>query len=138
MRSVRSEHILLAALLAVPVAVALIGWPAFVRWAVGPLPEPTPEVAGASATLVILPAPPTRRPTVGAPPTAASRSTVVPTVGLTATATPIVATQATEASSASAPQNTPTPAVRANDPSAAVQDFYARVAAHDFTDAAAL
>ncbi len=138
MRSARSEHILLAAALAVPVLVAFIVWPAFERWVVGPSPKPAPEVAGASATSAAFAGTPVPRPTVGAPPTIASRSTVVPTVAVAPTQTAIAATQANGPNSASAPVSAPTPAVRASDPSAAVQDFYARVAAHDFQDAAAL
>jgi len=147
MRSARSEHILLAALLAVPVVVAFIVWPALVRWAVGPSPESAPEVAGASATSAAGASAPTPRPTVGAPPTIASHSTAVPTVAIAPTQSAIAATRANAPNSASAPVSAPTPAVRAadpsaavhaTDPSAAVQDFYARVAAHDFQDAAAL
>jgi cytoskeletal protein RodZ len=138
MRSVRSEHILLAALLAVPLAVAFLGWPALLQWAVGPSPEPTPEVAGASTTPAGLAAAPTRRPTVGAPATVASRSTALPTVGLAATPTTVATLQAEEPTSTPSPVNMSTSVVRADDPSSAVQDFYARVATHDFGDAAAL
>jgi cytoskeletal protein RodZ len=138
MRSARSEHFLLAALLAVPVVVAFIVWPAFARWVVGPSPGPGPEVAGASATSAAVAGTPVSRPTVGAPPTIASRSTVVPSVAVAPTQTAIAATQANAPNSAAAPVSAPTPAVRATDPSVAVQDFYARVAAHDFQDAAAL
>jgi cytoskeletal protein RodZ len=132
MRSARSEHILLAALLAVPLAVAFLGWSAFVRWAVGPSPQPTPEVAGATSVA----AAPTPRPTVGAPPTITSRPTTVPTESATAEPVAIASSQSDEPT---APAPTPVPAAPgASDPSTAVEDFYARVAAHDFTDAATL
>ncbi|MBV9174557.1 MAG: hypothetical protein JOZ81_31230 [Chloroflexi bacterium] len=123
MRSARSEHILLAALLLVPLVMAFLGWPAFMRWAAGPSPEATPAAAGAAATSTAVVGAPTSRPTQGVPPTVNSRPTAVPTVRVTATPVPVAATQATAG---------------ADDPSAAVQDFYARVAAHDFDDAAAL
>jgi cytoskeletal protein RodZ len=128
MRSLRSEHILLAVLMAVPLAVAFLGWSAFVRWAVGPAPVPTPDVVGASATAQILTASETRAPTVGARPTLVSQPTHVPTVSVAATPAPAVVNTPT-------PQ---TPAAGASDPSAAVKEFYARVAAHDFGDAASL
>ena len=143
MRSAQSEHILLAVLLAVPLAVAFVGWPAFVRWAVGPSAEPTPQVAGASATPAAVVAAPTPRPTtLSVPPTVASRATAIPTVSTALTPIPAAATQAPASASTSKPTaetvNAAAPVVRAEGPRAAVQDFYARVAAHDFDAAASL
>src|SRR3954447_24831680 len=100
MRSARSEHILLAILLAVPLAVAFLGWPAFVRWAVGPSPQPTPEVAGASATSGAVAGSPRLRPTVGAAPTITGRSSPVPTVRAAVTPRQVPATNASGATPA--------------------------------------
>jgi cytoskeletal protein RodZ len=153
MRSARSEHIVLAVLLLVPLAVAFIGWPMFVRWAAGPTPQPTPEVAGAEATSAAVAAAsqPTPKPTVGAPQTVVPRAVatqaaqvVQPTA--TQAAAPIAAAAQPTATRAPQAQATvvptlvqqPLPAPSADDPGAAVQDFYARVARHDFAGAAAL
>jgi hypothetical protein len=147
MRGARTEHVLLGALLLVPLAVAFIGWPVFVRWVVGPTPEPTPEVAGAEATSVAVAqvARPTVRPTVGAPATIAPRATVARAAPA---ATPVPAATAEVQAAAPQPaapapqvgrgQTAATPNGSTEDPSAAVQDFYARVAQHDFGAAAAL
>jgi cytoskeletal protein RodZ len=137
MRSAKSEHILLVALLAVPLAVVFLGWPAFARWAAGPSPAPTPEVAGASATSAPPASAPTRGPTPGVPATVASRATAGATLSTTATPGLVAATQANRSVSKPA-ANAPTPVVGADDPGAAVQAFYARVAAHDFDNAASL
>ena len=140
MRSARSEHILLAVLLVVPLAVAFLAVPALLRWAAGPSPEPTPEVAGATPQPLV--AAPTGRPTTGVPPTVASRPTTGATVSTPPTALPPTNAQAPESAPTpgpgSASLNTAAPVVRAEGPTAAVQDFYARVAAHDFNAAASL
>jgi cytoskeletal protein RodZ len=149
MRSARSEHLVIAVLLALPLVIALIGWPAFVRWAVDPGPRPTPEVAGAAATSVATAqgsgsataAPPTNaprarptQPAAATPATAATPTAVAqnaPQV-VRPTATPPPA-QATQVAAGTADSS-----ASAADPSAAVQDFYAHVAQHDFASAAAL
>jgi hypothetical protein len=146
MRTARSEHLLLLVLLAVPLAIAFIGWPAFARWAVGPGPQPTPEVAGAAATSVATAegARPTAQPTIGAPPTIQPRA--VATRPAPAQPTTVAAnTPEVAAATATPPQDVTSAAVRTpaggastDDPSAAVQDFYARVTQHDFASAAAL
>lgn len=142
MRSARSEHVLLAVLLAIPLGVAFFAWPAFVRWAAGPSPAPTPELAGANARSTAVVDAPTRRPTVGAPPTVDSRATPIPTVSADQTPVPAVTphavTSASAPNAASESVRPSTPVVRAEGPSATVQDFYARVAAHDFNAAASL
>ena len=112
----RFERYLLPLLLVIPVLVAVIGWPAFVNWAVGPPPAaPTPEVAGAAATSVATARAnaPTPRPTIGAP-------------------------RAPAAATAAPAQATPATAQASGDPSATVADFYNRVAQHDFASAAQL
>src|SRR5690348_242816 len=143
MRSARSERILLIVLLAIPLAVAFLGWPAFVRWAVGPSPQPTPAVAGARATAAPVAAAPTARST----PTVASRATATAVVAATTapTAIPTTVAAAQPAVDSTPPpkpaaqsQNLSTPVAGAEGPRAAVEDFYARVAAHDFEAAASL
>jgi hypothetical protein len=104
------EKALLPILLVIPVVLALVGWPMLVRWAAGP----TSEVAGVQATPQAM-----ATPTAEATPRAAS-------------------TQPTRAAS-TRPTPVATVAVATNiDPSAAVADFYARVAERDYTGAAAL
>src|SRR5437868_3949703 len=122
----RFERLLLPILLLVPIAVAVLGWPAFVNWVVGPPPpSPTPEAAGAAATSVATARAnaPTPRPTVGAPPTVTA-----PTATAAQRAAPTESASAERAATAES----------APDPSAAVTDFYTLVAQHDFTSAAQL
>src|SRR5439155_3815620 len=118
---------------AIPLLVAVIGWPLFVSWVAGPAPLPaTPEAAGAAATSVatagVAAAQPTIRPTVGAPPTVQAKSA---NVRPAATLVPAVAFTPESAE----PESAETPA---SDPGAAVSSFYTLVSSHQFDSAAQL
>jgi cytoskeletal protein RodZ len=120
------EKLVLGALLALPVIVAVVGWPLFVHWVGGTPTTPQPEVAGAAATSVA-----TAR---------AERTPRPPTPGLPATPNPATAAPAAAAGTSSHSGAQPdTPAKpEPSDPGAAVANFYQMVGAHDFGRAAQL
>jgi cytoskeletal protein RodZ len=133
-----SDRLVAAVAVVVPLLVALVGWPLFVHWLVGPPVQPTPEVAGAAATSVATAraALPTARPTLGLPPTVqpngAADQATTPAVPAAA---PAVPAPVAEAPAPTAPAAA-TPAADA--PKATVSSFYALVAAHQFDAAAQL
>jgi hypothetical protein len=113
----RSEKLVLACAMLVPLVVVTVGWPKFVEWLGRPAQESNAEVAGAAAT---------------APPAAPSASTQQAIAAPTrargrATATPV-------------PRQAPTVAVREDrpGPDEAVADFYALVTDRQFAQAAQL
>jgi cytoskeletal protein RodZ len=129
------EKLVVGALLAVPVIVAVVGWPLFVHWVGGTPTTPQPEVAGAAATSVA-----TAR---------AERTPRPPTPGLPATPNPATAAPAAQAAPAapaaaggtstrSDPQPDTPQGPAPSDPGAAVASFYQMVGAHDFGRAAQL
>ena len=130
-----SEKVVAAVAVVVPLVVALVGWPLFVHWLVGPPVQPTPEVAGAAATSVATAraALPTARPTLGLPPTVqpyGADQATAPAVPAPAPGAPAP----TDPAAAAAAAATPAP----DAPGATVSTFYALVAAHQFDAAAQL
>lgn len=104
-----SERLVLVIAILVPVLLATVGWPRFAAWLAAPAAPSTPETAGSAAT---------RLPRADA--------TVVPL------ATPTSVVVATRRPTTPVPTVLPTPFSTSDDPRAAVTEFYARVASHDF------
>lgn len=120
-----SEKLVVLIAVAVPLLVALFAWRMFVNWVAGPYAAPaTPEVAGAAATsaAAVSTLQPTPRPTIGAPPTAqTNRPTTRPAPTLVPAADTLASAQ-----------------TAAEDPGAAVSNFYALVSQHQFDSAVQL
>lgn len=131
----RFERILLPVLLALPVALALVGWPLLFKWLVGPAHEPTPAAGEAPATLVAQ--------VEASRPKSPGTEILPPTLMPQPVATSDVLSSQTQTGPflARSDNTAPTPSVapvRADDPATTVASFYTLIAQHDYGAAAQL
>ena len=131
----RLERILLPVLLALPVALALVGWPLVFKWLVGPSHEPMPAAAEAPATQVAQ--------VEASRPRSQGSEVLPPTLVPQPVTTSVALASQTQTGPFLARSDNSTPApppapVAADDPATTVTSFYTLIARHDYRSAAQL
>jgi cytoskeletal protein RodZ len=134
----RSERVLLAVLLVIPLVLAFVAWPAFVNWMAAPARTATAEQPTLGPVTDKPTGEPTPRPASGGPATAArqavaTRPAPTPTRGVAAVETTVEPTPTPQARAATGQQQVDT-----GDPAATVAMFYDLVAQHNYGSAAQL